>query len=203
MAKITVDSGAVMYDGRLLYKGTAVYSVNDTYENYLQSLKDVANSKITVTEPFTNVVNMGDQYLSVEADFSSASWNTVATHEIFTVTGAVELEIIAECTKDVTSGGSATICLGVEGATNAFIADTVFSLIDVGEVWDTAVDGTTTKYGAATAMGLAKQRIFGGLDVGYEVKTAALTDGKIKFHCFWKPLNSTGAVAAGTGVALS
>jgi hypothetical protein len=64
-----------------------------------------------------------------------------------------------------------------------------------------AVDGTITKYGDATAVGITK-RVFGGLDVGYEVKVNALTGGKIVFHCFWKPLNATGSVVAGTGAAL-
>ena len=40
-----------------------------------------------------------------------------------------------------------------------------------------------------------------GLDIGYEIKTDTLTGGAITFHCWWEPLNSTGAVvvADGTG----
>jgi hypothetical protein len=202
LAQITVAAGkAVMYDGRILY-GAGTFTVEDTLENYNKAVLDLAASNISAgPATFTNVVNMDQQYLYVTADMTKAAWNTVASHEIFTVTGGVEMTIIPECTGDLTAGAGATIGLGVEGATAAFIADTDFALIDNGEVWDTAVDGTITKYGDATAVGITK-RVFGGLDVGYEVKVNALTGGKIVFHCFWKPLNATGSVVAGTGAAL-
>jgi len=202
MAAFTVAAGkCVSYDGRNLYARTDAYSVEDTLYNYNKSLKDVADGLIVITEPFINVVNLAEQYLCVTVDMTSATWNTVATHEIFTVTGGVEMKIIAECTDSLTAGAGATIGLGVEGATAAFIADTDFALIDVGEIWDTAVDGTITQYGDTSAVGLTK-RIFGGLDVGYEVKVAALTGGVIKFYCHWTPLNDTGTVVAGTGAEL-
>lgn len=202
MAQIQVVGDAVVYDGDILYPAVGVNcTVRDNYENYQKSLIDVAAGDIAVIVPFTNNVNMEEQYLAVEVDFSDAAFNTVGSHEIFTVTGGVEMRIIPECTDSLTAGAGATIGLGVAGATGGFIADTDFALIDVGEVWDTAVDATITKYGDASAVGLVK-RVFDGLDVGYEIKVAALTGGIIVFHCYWTPLNATGAVAAGTGAAL-
>jgi hypothetical protein len=202
LAQFTVAAGkCVVYDGRNLYHRTDAYSVEDTLYNYQKSVKDVADGLIVITEAFTNVVNMEEQYLCVIADMTSATWNTVATHTLFGTTGGVQMKIIPECTGSLTAGAGATIGLGVEGATGAFVADTDFALIDVGEVWDTAIDGTITSYGDSTALGLDK-KVFGGLSVGYEVKTNALTGGSIAFHCYWTPLNATGSVVAGDGSAL-
>jgi hypothetical protein len=54
LAQIIVSgSKSVQYDGRTLYPRAAAYEVNDTQENYLQSLDNVAASLITVSEPFT------------------------------------------------------------------------------------------------------------------------------------------------------
>jgi hypothetical protein len=54
LASFTVSgTKAVMYDGRLLQPRTDAYSVNDTYENYLKSVDDLANNLITITESFT------------------------------------------------------------------------------------------------------------------------------------------------------
>jgi hypothetical protein len=142
----------------------------------------------------------GKNYLAVPVDFTSGTWNTVASHELFTVTGAVRLRILAEVTSDCTStGGAATAKLGVEGVTDAFIAATGEDDLDVGEAW---VDATPTeKYGNFSSLILDKV-VLGGLDVGYEIEGEAFTTGGITFHCWWEALNSTGAVAAGTGVAL-
>lgn len=203
MASIIVSgSKMVMYDGKNLYPSATPYVVNDTYNNYIKATKDVNNGLITISEAFNNVINTTEeQYLSVTADMSSATWNTVGVHEVFAITGGVRMKIVPECISSLTGGAGATICLGVESTTDAFIADTDVTLIDTGEVWDTAVDGTITKYGDASAMMLEK-KVFDGLDVGYEVKVDALTGGVIKFHCWWIPENATGSVVAGTGVAL-
>lgn len=203
MAAIIVSGTAmVAYDGKNLYPSATPYIVNDTYDNYVKAMKDVSNGLVTIYELFNNVINiMNEQYLSVTVDMSNASWNTIGTHEVFNVTGGVRVKIVPECVSNLTSGGLATIGFGVEGNTIAFIADTDFALIDSGEVWDTAVDGTITQYGDTGAMELNK-KIFNGLDIGYEIKAANLTGGSIKFHCWWVPETSTGSVMAGSGIAL-
>jgi hypothetical protein len=139
-------------------------------------------------------------YLAVAADMTSGTWNTVATHELFTVTGAVRMRILAEVTADCTSGGgAATIKLGIEGVTDAFIAATGEDDLDVGEAW---IDATPTeKYGNFSSLVFDKV-IMAGQDVGFEIEGEAFTQGGITFHCWWEALNSTGAVAAGTGAAL-
>src|SRR5690606_22675545 len=63
-------------------------------------------------------------YLAVTADLTSATWNTAATHEILTVTGAVRVRILPICTGSVTSSGAITLTLGTETTPDAMIAST-------------------------------------------------------------------------------
>lgn len=143
------------------------------------------------------------RYLSVTADFTSATWNAFAglgpTHEVFNVTGLVRMKIWAECTGDCDSAGhAATLQLGVEGATNALIAATDETELDNGDLW---YDATPTVGYEAYATAVFDY-ISNGLDVGYEIGVEDVTSGSLVFHCVWQPLNATGAVVAGAGGAL-
>jgi hypothetical protein len=144
------------------------------------------------------------RYLSVTADMTSATWNTVASQEVFVVTGLVRMRMWIECTDTlVDAADGADIQFGVEGATNAIIAATGAagkggSTISTGELWyDTS---PTVVYDVASSV--IMDYVINGLDVGYEITGAALTAGALVFHCVWEPLNSTGNVAAGAGGAL-
>jgi len=143
----------------------------------------------------TGIVYNSYNYLAVPITFAALTTGSVATHEIFTVTGMVRMVIIPECTVNV--AGSGTIELGVAGDTDAFIATTTGTDIDAGEIW---LDASPTEL-AFSYSSILDKVVAGGLDVGYEIKTDTLTGGDITFHCWWTPLNSTGAVvvADGTG----
>ncbi len=151
--------------------------------------------------PYYNAPN----YIGVTALMSSATFNTAATHEVFTVTGMVRVQILIECGATLTDAADgASIQFGVEGATDAFIASTGAAgaggnTISTGEIWIDATPAET--YGAFGTLVLDRV-VAGGLDIGYEITGAALTGGNLVFHCWWWPLNATGAVVAGTGAAL-
>lgn len=144
-------------------------------------------------------------YLAVTADMSSSTWNTVAKHEVFTVTGLVRLRMLIECTSTLTDAADgASIQFGHESSTTAFIGSTGAAgaggnTLSTGEIWcDTS---------PAEVMGdpgtVALDRVIaGGLDVGYEITGAALTGGALVFHGWWVPIGSTGLVVAGSGAAL-
>ena len=136
-------------------------------------------------------------YLAVTADFTSATWNTVATHELFTVTGLVRMKVIAEVTGNG-AGATATIELGNEGDTDLWIPTTTITDMVDGEIW---ADATPTEVDGNFSS-LVFDKVVNDVDIGYEIKTAAATGGSIVFHCWWEPINSTGAVAAGDGSAL-
>ena len=202
MAQIQVIGDAVVYDGDLLYPAVNVnYTVQDTYANYQKSLIDVAAGNINVIVPFTNVVNMEEQYLCVEADLTDATWNTVASHLLFGVTGLVKVKLLAEVVEegDDTTGDTATICLGFKGATNALIAATKVDNLAAGELWYDATPTTTYDTTANTVL----ERIVNGVDIGYEIAGEAAKAGKIKFHCWYTPLNAGAVISVGTGAAMA
>jgi hypothetical protein len=196
LASFTVASGkCVQYDGRLRYGGDGTtFTVADTYENYVKSLADISASLITIVTGFTNVVNLEENYLTVEVDFSESANKGIATHEVFTVTGAVRMKVLAECTTDmVPSAEGGLICLGVEDATSAWIAATSMSIIAANEIWcDSTPTETNGAYGTVVL-----DKVVISKDVGYQIATASASTGVITFHCWWTPLNATGAVAAG------
>ena len=134
-------------------------------------------------------------YLAVTADLSSATWNSSSSngHEVFTVTGSVRIRILPIATTGPTAVASSVISLGTSGSHAAFIANTSTSGIDTNEAW------LTTTPAAQYAYSSLVDRIVVGEDIGYDISTAPATAGAIVFHAWWEPLNSTGAVAAGTG----
>jgi hypothetical protein len=139
-------------------------------------------------------------YLAVTVDLESAAWNEVATQTVFAITGLCRLRILIECTESCTSADAGgTMKLGYTGATDGILGATSIDAFAAGELWiDTS---PTEQYGtfAATVF----DRVSNGIDIGFEIETKAGTDGTIVFHCWWEPLNGTGAVAAGTGQALA
>ncbi len=138
-------------------------------------------------------------YLSLSVDLSTATWKSVASHEVFTVTGLVRARLWVECTQSVTStGGASTLQFGVEGATNTLIAATGEDDIDIGELWYDATP--TTKFDAYSTV--VFDYVTNGLDIGYEIAAEATTVGTLVFHITWEPLNSTGNVAIGAGGSL-
>ena len=153
--------------------------------------------------------NAHPNYFTVVADMTSATWNTVAAHEIATVTGVVRMQIIAEVTATViTVGTNGTIALGYQGNTSAIFSATALDAALTGDVFS-AVYGSaaTTPASGADAQSSLTHGIFdvvvvGGLDVGYTIATNAGTTGNITFHIWWQPLSSTGAVTAGAGGVL-
>ena len=125
--------------------------------------------------------------------FAAATTGAVAAHTLFTVTGNVLLTIFGVCDTTLTSGGAATIEVGVTGNTAALIAQgTATSLAD-GEVW---VDGTLTRVGVGAVP--AMQVLNDGNDVILTIGTATLTAGAIDFYCLWRPLSSDAAITVTT-----
>lgn len=138
-------------------------------------------------------------YLNVTADLGTSTWNTAASHEVFTVTGPVRMRMWVQCTENVaSSGGTATIAFGHETTTNAFIAATDETELDAGDLWY----DTTPTTSADTLANVVLDWVINGLDVGYIIANEALTDGTLVFHCVWDALASGASVAAGAGGTL-
>jgi len=153
-----------------------------------QYMQDLLNSNMAP-------VYGADNYLAVPITFSALTTGSVATHELFTVTGTVRVKILAVCSTNL--AGSGTIELGVESDTDAFIATTTGTDLDAGELWYDATPTTVTD--AYTTVVLDKVVV--GEDIGYEIKTDTLTGGVVTFHLWYTPLDSTGAVVASDGLS--
>ncbi len=132
---------------------------------------------------------------------TGSGWETVAVHEVLTVTGDVQLRFWLICTESLT--GSNTIQFGNATATDAYIASTTKTDLIAGEYWIDAtpaetVDGTDWEAGAIGRI------ITGGVDVGYEIVTAAATDGTIMLLYEWQALTPAGRIVKQTtgGTAL-
>ena len=140
-----------------------------------------------------------DNHIAVSVDFSNATWNTAASHEVFDVTGLVRMRIWIECDATLTDAANgAAIQFGFAGATNALIASTDSDDMVTGELWYDATPTTTYETTANAILDYVSKAI----DVGYEITGEALLTGTIVFHCAWDALNATGAVAAGAGGSL-
>jgi ABC-type nitrate/sulfonate/bicarbonate transport system substrate-binding protein len=165
----------------------------------------MAVSAISAVTGVMGTSNMGlANRLEVTIDGTVAAWNTVATHEVFTVTGMVRAQVYYLVTTQVGSAGAAQIAFGVAGGTGAFaaaqvvtgLAATVFAM--PGGTVDTATEYVAYQSGGT----IAADVILSEVDLGYEVSVAALNAGVIKAVCFWTPISSDGLIVAGTGAAL-
>jgi hypothetical protein len=149
---------------------------------------------------------LGMNHLQVNIDFAVAAWNTVASHEVFTVTGLVRALVIYRITGDLAGGAGATIQFGREGDTDAYNVARVVTELDAGEVVSPIAANTPAGVIAfedflGDPANLA-DLILDGLDLGYEIAVNPATGGAIQAHCFWTPISTDGLVAAGAGGAL-
>lgn len=135
-------------------------------------------------------IQSNDSMLALKSvTFAALTTGSAAAHDLFTVTGDVLVRVFAVCSADLTSGGAATIEVGIAGNTAALIAQTTATGIDQGEIW---VDNA-----AATVEALpATQILTEGSDVIYTVGTTTVTGGTMTFYCLWRPLSVGSSVVA-------
>ncbi len=146
-------------------------------------------------------------YFTVDANMRQATWNTVDAHEIAEVTGAVRMTIMAECTLEniVTASTNGTIALGYAGNTAAIWLAAALDTWDLTEVAMGITAGVPTfPIGGGDAGSALTHVLFdivaaSGIDVGYTIATNAGEQGIVRWHIWWTPLDSTGAVVAGGG----
>lgn len=127
--------------------------------------------------------------LTVTKEITYVAGTTGATGAatLFTVTGDVALRIFALCSADLTSGGAATIEVGIAGNTAALLAQTTATGIDSGEWW---VDT-----GPATVESMPGQFLVSD-DVIQTIGTTTISGGVLKYYCLWIPLSNDGNVVA-------
>jgi hypothetical protein len=117
-----------------------------------------------------------------------------AAYTIFTITGDVLLQVFGVCDVALTSGGAATIELGVSGNTAVLIAQSTATELILNEIWHDASPTTTVE--ALDIDGTRTFVVTGGQDAIFTIGTADLTAGDIDFYGFWTPLSADGNVVA-------
>jgi hypothetical protein len=148
------------------------------------------------------VSNDADSYTPNVGIFRSArsNWNFTddtgaqAAYTVFTVTGDVYIEqMYGVCQVALTSGGAATIELGIAGNTAVFIAQTTATDLDQYELWQDATPETNP--GVVILLGRSWV-LANGADVIFTVGTADLTAGDVDIHVTWRPLSVNGSLVA-------
>ena len=124
----------------------------------------------------------------------------VGLYKIFRVNGLVSAQVYAFVENDLI-GSSATISVGVQreahagggsDSTAAFIASTTASQLNTSEIWYGAspqavfIANTVTNFPALVI----------SRDITISVGTAAITSGRIRFVCLWKPISVGSSVVA-------
>jgi len=109
---------------------------------------------------------------------------------LFTVTGTVELSIIAVCTTSLTIDGGATVEVGTAITTAGLIAQTAGDAIDINEIWHDASPDASVELTSVITRKIVSD------DVILTVATANVNTGVIKFIVKWAPISSDGNVVA-------
>lgn len=137
------------------------------------------------------------QYKSIETTvtFDGGTTNGIGDYTgtnnpytLFTVTGVVEISILAICTVSLV-GASATIEVGTATTTAGLIAQTTATDIDADDIWHDASPDATVELTSVVTRKIVSENVI--ITVG----TANITAGAIKFIIRWAPLSSDGNVA--------
>jgi len=125
--------------------------------------------------------------LEKEYTFVTLTTGAVAAHDLLTVTGLVEMTVIAHCSTNL--AGAATIELGTATTTAGILAQVANAEdIDAGDIWH---DATVDKSVELTSV--AKRNLVGE-DVILTIGSTAITAGVITFYIRWAPISEDGNV---------
>lgn len=133
------------------------------------------------------ITNLG---LAASKEITYAAGTTGATGAttLFTVTGVVAARVFAVCSSDLTSGGAATIEVGIAGNTASLTAQTTATAIDTGEIW---IDATP-----ATVEALPALSILSATSIIQTIASTTITGGVLKYYVLWTPISEDGDIVA-------
>lgn len=123
--------------------------------------------------------------------YAAGTTGATGASTLFTVTGDVLVTVFAKCTSDLTSGGAATLEVGIAGNTAALIAQTTATTIDTGETW---IGSTAPASVVALATPTHQFILTGGTDIIQTIATTTVSGGVLQYTCLWFPLSEDGNV---------
>ena len=114
---------------------------------------------------------------------------------LFTTTGnPLIIAIRPLCTDDLVSAGGGTLALGVTSNTALFIAATVATLLDTGEIWTETTAPSAN--GVALPAALKDIAIADNDEIINTVAVGDITGGVIEYVVYWLPMSSGDSVVA-------
>jgi len=118
---------------------------------------------------------------------------------IYTITGLVQVKLMAVCTTDLT-GATATISIGITGDTAIFMPVETATQIDSGQVWvnDVANAAYIIIGEEEAAADNLPVYLLNGNDIILTVATSNVTAGVLDFYALWKPISDDGDIVATT-----
>jgi hypothetical protein len=196
-------------EDKLISQGYIVPLPTALAESYLKQIRDIGldiladtNGIKAVTDNIpqgiTNILENVEgaalnsktrNYGAITVAFDPLTNGAIGVHKLLEVDGVVRIRFLIECTVDL-AGAGATVELGLNSDTDAFILTTTATDIDAGELW---VDETPTEtYGNYSS--IVFDKIINDDDVEYEIKVADITGGELVLHYWWEALNADGDV---------
>lgn len=221
--KLAAAGGVNLAEG-LLYINNTADTINEVKLEYAEDMQEGIRDSLEDANDHLQAlrgVTVGHvdasvwQYASVVVNFAAAgAWEEAAsTHELFTVTGAVEFEITAYCSTDVAVTSADSIFFLNGGDAGVAAAGSVYRCLGTDiDAFEGLFRGVRASTGAAvipTAAILAGNggdawcgTSMGGMDIGYDIDDNDFTGGIIVFYCKWRPITTSSTVVAGAGAAL-
>jgi hypothetical protein len=121
------------------------------------------------------------------------SAGTSASITLYTVTGDIEIYLLAVCTTLL--AGSGKLEVGVTGNLAGIIAETTATDIDANDIWYAAAPAAVGVVASSSAP-VGPFTVVNGLDILETTTTADITSGQIYYQCQWRPLSADGNLVA-------
>jgi len=196
----------------------------DRIEDYIDSeigaIDDYVDTEVAtcvdglewITTPYATT-----NFLDVTVEHAKADsvWSTIATHEVFDVTGMIAFYMIVYDSVALQGGDSIIVEMGANKIWAALKNDWDAGELALGPSPSNFIAGAYSVYNPATSAtncGVVGTHCAGapifhgfsnGIDIGYEVQTNTIVNAGItRWLIYWRALSANAAVAAGAGGTL-
>ncbi len=116
------------------------------------------------------------------------------TITLFTVTGTVQMILVAKCTEAFVGGVSATLAVGLTGLTTiVLIAQTLVTAFVAGKLWGNATGGNSL-YSQTDFPNLMHSII--AHNITTSVLATAITQGTMEYDVLWRPVSAGATLVA-------
>ena len=154
----------------------------------------MANPKGSAWYDTDGVGQFGGDVAVQEITFTGdAGLGAVGAVPLFTVTGAVAVNLSAICKTIIATEAGATISVGTAATVDGIIAVTTGVDIDAVDIWFAAAPATVLD---TIANAMLEFVIGDGADIQANVLVDTINSGVIEFRCFWTPLTVGATVVA-------